>query len=932
MKRIPLYAMLLAGMTIGLSSCKNGVEQLSLAGQWQCALDSTVADVADIHYNNTILLPGTTDDAGLGTPCSLQPSLKKPQILHLTRKHSYVGPAWYSREVVVPKEWMGKKVELNLERVIWQSKVWIDGKPVASPQESLVTPHVYDLTGLLAPGKHTITICIDNRKRYDISVNDMAHAYTNETQIMWNGVIGDISLRAKDVVSIDNMQVYPDAQTKTVKVSCTVDNGGGATNGKCNLTIEGSDGQLLNANRSVSLVPGINKIDFTLPVEGDVKEWSEFSPTLYKLRASINAGRSKDQEVVDFGFRRLERKGSSLLLNGKEIFLRGTLECCIFPLTGYPPTNHEGWEKVFSTARAWGLNHLRFHSWCPPRAAFEVADSMGFYLQVELPLWATNLTADRRKPYLYAEADRILREYGNHPSFCFFSMGNELQYDFKFLGDLLLHTKQQDARHLYTTTSFSFEGGHGDHAEKNDDYLVTQWTKNGWVRGQGVFNAESPRFDKDYSTSTKDIGAPIITHEIGQYAVYPDMKEIAKYTGVLDPLNFKGVRDDLQKKGLLDRADDYLEASGKLATLLYKEEIERAMKTPGISGFQLLDLHDFPGQGTALVGLLNAFWESKGVTTDSAFRQFCSPVTPLARFPKAVYQSGETFEAGIEIANYGSKDLHNNKIVWKISEEGKGGKTIAQGQLTSPSVVVGGNTKVGTVRQQLNVDKARKLILSVEDEGTDYANQWPIWVYPKRESVDFGNIVVTDNPAQAEKALKAGQNVLLNPPYKNMKGLEGKFVPVFWSPVHFPAQAGTMGLLLNPAHPAFADFPTENHTDWQWWRLTTHSKTLCIDSIWRDVTPLVECVDNFANNRRLTNLFETRCLNGKLVVCSMDLLREQNNSPEVKQLLYSIVEYMKSDAFNPSGVIAFDKISGFVSPESKVTTQHPYRKLLVNKA
>lgn len=165
-----------------------------------------------------------------------------------------------------------------------------------------------------------------------------------------------------------------------------------------------------------------------------------------------------------------------------------------------------------------------------------------------------------------------------------------------------------------------------------------------------------------------------------------------------------------------------------------------------------------------------------------------------------------------------------------------------------------------------------------------------------------------------------------------MKGLEGKFVPVFWSPVHFPAQAGTMGLLLNPAHPAFADFPTENHTDWQWWRLTTHSKTLCIDSIWRDVTPLVECVDNFANNRRLTNLFETRCLNGKLVVCSMDLLREQNNSPEVKQLLYSIVEYMKSDAFNPSGVIAFDKISGFVSPESKVTTQHPYRKLLVNKA
>lgn len=115
------------------------------------------------------------------------------------------------------------------------------------------------------------------------------------------------------------------------------------------------------------------------------------------------------------------------------MFLRGTLECCIFPLTGYPPTTKEGWSKVFRSAKEWGLNHLRFHSWCPPKAAFEVADSLGFYLQVELPLWSLNVGENpAMNQFLYDEAKRILSEYGNHPSFCFLSLGNELQPDFVF--------------------------------------------------------------------------------------------------------------------------------------------------------------------------------------------------------------------------------------------------------------------------------------------------------------------------------------------------------------------------------------------------------------------------------------------------------------------------------------------------------------------
>lgn len=912
MRRINIY-MLLTCLLAGLLSCTDNPSRISLAGEWSFSLDST--DFGSIQ------LPGTTDDAGAGIPNQLEPSIQKPQVLHLTRKNSYVGPAWYSKEVDIPSGWKGKTIELKLERVIWQTSVWVDGKPVDGMQESLIAPHLYDLTEYMTPGKHKITVRVDNRKRYDITAGDMAHAYTNETQIMWNGIIGEISLTAKDAISIRDLQAYPDYKNKQVKVKCLVNNTGAATSGSLKADIRTATDPVIQAQQHVTLQPGENRIELVCPIKDEVKVWNEFTPTLYTLRASIQTDPYKDTREVKFGFRDLEKKGPALLLNDRKIFLRGTLECCIFPLTGYPPMEHEGWEKVFSTAREWGLNHLRFHSWCPPKAAFEVADSLGFYLQVELPLWSTNLCNDKRAPYLYAEADRILEEYGNHPSFCLFSLGNELQYDFEFLGSLLNHVKEKDPRHLYTT-SFTFEKGHGDWPETNDDFFITQWTRKGWVRGQGVFNSEPPRFDKDYSASVEGMEVPLITHEIGQYAVYPDLKEIGKYTGVLDPLNFKGVKEDLRKKGLLDKADDYLMASGKLAALLYKEEIERAMKTPGISGFQLLDLHDFPGQGTALVGLLNAFWENKGVTEAAIFRQSCAPVTPLARFSKAVYTSGETFEAGIEVVNYSDKEIDNAVVGWKLAD--RDGKAVAEGEFATRPLPVGENSTTGSIRCPLDgITEAKELTLSATLKGTDYTNEWKIWVYPADLTVDKGDIIVTDRFAVAEKALQEGKKVLFNPPYESLKGLEGKFVPVFWSPVHFPKQAGTMGLLLDPAHPAFARFPTEGHTDWQWWRLATESKALCIDSLHAEVTPLVECVDNFANNRRLTNLFETNCLNGKLVVCSMDLLREQAGNPEKRQLLHSLVEYMKSDAFNPAPHTSPDAIGRFLTGGRSSSREKP---------
>ncbi|WP_337940278.1 sugar-binding domain-containing protein [Parabacteroides sp.] len=908
-------------------ACKETSPVISLAGEWQFALDSTDVGVTEKWFEHSftdkIQLPGTTDEAGYGTPNSLPPSVGKRQILHLTRRNSYVGPAWYSREITIPSDWKDKSIELKLERVIWQTKVWIDGQSVPGTCESLISPHRFDLTDYLTPGKHKLAIRVDNRKQHDISVNDMAHAYTNETQIMWNGIIGEISLTAKEALSIDNLQVYPDITRKQIRIQGKVFNAGERIEGMLSAKVENSTSRLQIASfeQQMDFQPGENLVNITCPMGDSIEVWSEFNPTLYTMDLKVEAGSQKAKGSVRFGMREFSRNQSDLLLNGKKVFLRGTLECCIFPLTGRPPMEPEGWKKVFLTAREWGLNHLRFHSWCPPKAAFQVADSLGFYLQVELPLWSLKVGEEARtNKFLYAEADRILSEYGNHPSFCFFSLGNELQPDFDFLTGLLKHVKSQDPRHLYTTTSFTFEGGHGDWPEPDDDFFITQWTKKGWVRGQGVFDTQSPSFDKDYVASVEGMTVPLITHEIGQYSIFPNLKEIDKYTGVLDPLNFKGVRQELEQKGLLDKAGDYLKASGYLASILYKEEIERAMKTAGCSGFQLLDLHDFPGQGTALVGLLDAFWDSKGVTDAETFRQACAPVTPLARFPKAVYTNDETFTASVEIANFTDRELSGQSLSWVLKDEA--GKEMNQGKIACQPLSIGLNKLPVAISCPLNRKEAGRLTLSLSLEDTPYRNEWSVWVYPAELTTEKGEIIVTRDQREAQKALADGKKVLYNPDYKKVEGLEGKFVPVFWSPVHFPKQAGSMGILCDATHPAFRHFPTGNYTDWQWWSLLKQSRTVVTDSL-PVVTPLVEVVDNFANNRRLSNLFEVKVGAGKLLFCSMDLLSDWKQRPEARQLYFSLLEYMKSNAFNPSNTMESGVLSRLLMGGTSAETSKP---------
>ena len=862
---------------------------ISLSGQWAFRLDPGKVGIEQQWFGTALpdktRLPGSTDENHYGTP-----NTRKPNYDYLSRLYEYTGPAWYQRTIDIPAKWKGKRVTLFLERCHWETRVWLDDKPMGE-QDSLCVPHAHSLGTDLAPGKHRLTVRVDNTLKYDMGW--AAHSTSEQTQTNWNGIVGRIELRATDPVWIEDLQVYPDVGRKSVKVRVTI----------ANETEEPASGSLRlrpveketgheAADRKVQLAisgPRATQ-EVEVPMGKNVRLWDESSPALYDLAATLSAktasGAYTDKRTAAFGMRKLSVSGSKqFAVNGRTIFLRGTLECCIFPLTGYPSMDEAAWLRILTICKSYGLNHMRFHSWCPPEAAFSAADKMGFLFHVEAPQWVGNVGQDPpRDRFIEEEVKRILDTYGNHPSFGMLCMGNELGGDAGFLGKLVRTGKERDPRHFYTNSTAWSWG-------PDDDYNVAV------IRG-----LHGPSTDADFRADDAGSRVPIVSHEVGQWAVYPKLDEIRKYTGVLRPRNFELIRDDLAAKHMLDQAADFTLASGKLSVQLYKEEIEVLLRTPGHAGFQLLDLHDFPGQGTALVGTLDAFWDSKGLITPEEYRRFCSPTVPLVRMKKRTWTSDETFEAQCEIAHFGPVDIPNAVPVWDIKDEK--GAVVASGTLPTLGIPTGKLTTLGGIKVPLaKVSAPAKLVVTLSIKGTSASNDWGIWVYPAETDVPVPQDVLVTNAwgDAARSALASGRKVLvLASPGALANSIPGRFTTLFWSPVWFEGQTCTMGILCNPKHPALELFPTEMHGNWQWYDLLEDSAAAILDGTPPSFSPIVQVIDSFNRNHKLGDLFEARVGGGRLMVCSIDLQRNLGERPAARQLLRSILSYMSSDRFRPT--------------------------------
>lgn len=882
------------------NNCKYGYKQkeIRLAGTWDLALDSLSTGPGKLTFNKTIELPGTLGESSIGDKLVLPANMTRRDMFELgwMMNFTFEGKAWYRKTIRVPSWAKDKTIIMTLERVIWKSTIYIDGKEIGW-NNSLSVPQRFDLTGKLDPGKHEIMICVDNTSQFNIG------GWTKRYSI--NEIMGDFNISFFEKSYITKISLNPDEGNMNLKIR--IFGQFEPANEQINFKLKEKDSGEIIATSEVDIDTS-NK--YNLGINTKIREWNEFDPSLYVLESSlIKNGKLIQTHSEVFGFRRIESSDKQIKLNGKPIFLRGAGAPRFLPPNEHSITDPGEWEKIFGMARAYGINHFRFHSHTPPEAAFEVADKMGIYLQVECPIWSLSFgkdTSDVR--FITEEAHRIITEYGNHPSFCMMTMGNEMEGDYTALNKIVEGLKAIDNRRLYAATSFTFQKGHGRYPEPVDDFLVTQYTDSGYVRGQGFFDFEYPRFDQDYLHTMAHIPVPLITHEVGQHTVFPDLRDINKCTGVYRMVSYEDIKADLEKKGLLSKVNDFINASGNLQVLLYKEDIERALKTSGISGFQLLDLYDIIGN-SAVVGVLSTFWEPKEYIDSTEFRQFCSEMVPLAWFGKSVYSNTDTFDVEVGVANF-FRPLENLKLICELSDNA--GNILQSKELAVPEIDAGKTKKYGQfefVLADMKVPMQCKLTLKVD--GTKYRNSWPIWVYPEKVTIVEPEILTTASFEEAEKALNEGKRVLLSPPLEKIKGNAGRFITIFWSPTHFGgwqrrSQIGTLGLLIDPKHPAFESFPTEFHSNWQWWDLCRQSESLEIDSV--DVQPLLTVIDNYFKNRRLTNLFEAKVGNGKLIFSSIDLVSNLDQRIEARQLRYSLLEYMKSSQFNPQKSITMQSI------------------------
>jgi hypothetical protein len=903
---------------------RSSPDQINLAGQWALALDAGKAGIKDkrpfIKYNDYVSLPGSLDENRKG-------SINHDTTTNdrLSTAYLFEGWAWYEREIKIPSTWMGRNVLLYMERAK-PSKVWIDGILIGS-SDNLLTSQQYVLPSPLSPGKHTITIRIDNSSQAVPKEIQSSHAWTQNTQTNWNGIIGNFYLQALNKVQIKNLQTYPDIDHKSVGVHVNL------YNATANLVISQLE-LAVNSTKpaiklpprkfQVSLKPGNNQLAFKYGLGSRIRLWSEFNPVVYTLKAKLIIEGSPEIKTTSFGMRQFQAKGTQFKVNGSTTFLRGNLDNCIFPLTGHPPMDLNGWLREFRIFKSYGINHIRFHSWTPPAEAFEAADLEGIYLQVELPFWGNVTQKDTLlNKFLLKEGDNILKEFGNHPCFIMFSLGNELVGDTELMKVWLNHFKSKDDRHLYALGSNNFIGYKG--YIPGEDYMATMMVGKGAdtslatnVRGSfsfsdmwkgGYINSWYPAPIRNYDEAISKSPIPVIGHEIGQYQVYPNFDEISKYTGVLKPINLEVFRKRLNATGMGYLDKDFSKASGALSVICYKEEIEMALRTKGFGGYQMLGLQDYPGQGTALVGILDAFMDSKGLITPEKFREFNNAVVPLLITTKYCWSNNEHLTAALEVANYGSSTLKHQEVKWQLVDTQK--RIISQGQ-SQVNIKQGHLEKAGLLNIDLSkIKSAQKLSLTIVLPGTPYKNEYNLWVYPANISpaIPDGIMVKSSLDTLTLKVLEDGASVLLFPQPSDIadNSVGGLFTTDFWNYAMFNGGAGrdkktlspgTMGILTDPKNPLFKYFPTDFHTDWQWWSIVHSSNPLILDKTDKKYLPIVQVIDNINRNHKLGLIFEFAVGKGKLLVCMSDL--RTIDKPEARQLYYSLLKYVSSNEFHPS--------------------------------
>lgn len=877
-------------------------------------------------------------DVDLGNASEANTGLQVEGVIttRFTRKHTYTGKALYERTFSVDEDTRKMlsdrkcRVFLHIERSRLLS-VTVDGT-VLSPYTpgTLSTKAVYELTDVLrsasssATKEHSLTLACDNSyPGMPKGAITYSSAATDETQTNWNGFPGDILLETTECTTIRNIRVYPHGKKLTIFVDIDSIEPLETT---LTATSEALDERLKSR---ITLKAGRNTVTLT-GTASRASRWDESEGNLHNLEVTLSEGSSKS---TSFGIRDFASRDGRLTLNGRNIFLRSESNCAVYPESGYVPMKEAEWEKILRTYASYGVNCVRFHSHCPPEAAFSAADKLGMLIQPELSNWdpKTAFDSPEAAAYYRLELSSILREYANHPSFVMLTLGNELHYSEaaeKTVSELLSLAKETDSTRLYANASNPFYGHNGPSADS--DFYTSAVYKGIKMRGTGAkmtghINQTPPCTTTSYENAVKAMRQdeknagmapkPLFSFEVGQYEVLPDFSEIALFKGISLPENLKNVQKQVQANGFSADWQKRIEASGELALRCYREEVEAALRTSagdGFSGISLLGLQDFPGQGTALVGMLNSHLLPKpfSFASPERFRAFFAPVTLLAVLDSYTFATGSLIPLKVLAANYGKSPLSGKLTLRLIDANGTVTEALQFDALTAPEGFLTPLTET-----EIQLKNALPGSYTLELSFAGYSSRYTVWLFEETPAVTASGsnrVSIARTKAQALNLLSEGKRVFLEPEATEAnfpKSMETCFSTDFWSVGTFAFQSGYMGILTEPSHPVFRHFPTEYHADWQWWH-PTHQGRAFIQP--EGFPAIIEALDCYARLRRTSLLSEFTCNGGSLILSGMGLLDKQD-SIECRNLLKGILEYMGGDDFSPEKELDKNTLSAIIS-------------------
>ena len=921
---------------------ENKAEVLDLAGNWELSLSS----YDSAAFNDSVTLPGTLSENKKGKQNNSTDKTK------LSLRYTYSGSASYRKKVNIPADWADKSVVLTLERTKL-TRVWVNGaeETDCTTSNSIAVPHEYRLKNLVPGGENTITVEVTNGTGSNEGKSDnvyglfrsKTHMLTAETQTDWNGIIGEVALKAADKVYISDIMVYPDVKNSKTAVKAVVQNDSGApAKGTLNISAVCRDNgdTIPQKEYSSEFAAGESTLEFVYDMGDNVKLWSEFHPSLYDMTVSLKTQSGERNDYVEsFGMRDWGTSEGQFTINGNKTFLRGEANSAVFPENGYPYMTREEWLNFFGKAKSMGINFFRFHSWIPPMAAFKAADELGIYMQPEMYGFGGTPTANDFNNTLYGEDGiNALKYLASSPSFVMMTFGNEMTTTGQTAAfeDYRARLKAIDSTRLYaggTNNDLSVSN-----LNANDDFWTTAKVGMGghdqqirlsfaWNNDSegGRLEGEQPNscqtFDKAIEYLNSDI--PVMGHETGQYQVLPKFdQEIEKYNDtVFAPRNLSNFKSIMQNKGLLYMNDKFSESTARTSAIQYRADIEAALKTNSFGGYQLLSIQDFPGQNTALVGILDSFMDDKdGGFTSEEYKSFNSPVTVLAKLPKYTYNTSDELDAEIVIANYSENELRGVAAQWSLTDDE--GSIIKQGTTGTQNSAQGHVTSLGTVIEPsafAGITKAQKLTFTVSAAGSE--NSYSLWVYSEITVEKPADLLVADAyTKEVRDTLEAGGKVLMIPAPDTTNlpnSVSVRWTNDYWSSMfhgRVTGAANTMGIYMDENAPVFGDFPTESFGDYQWYNLMKNSRAVILDGAPADFEPLVWNIDHMAYSRKLGSIFEAKVGEGSLLVCTMDVLAQMDKYPEVRQMYNSLVSYASSDAFAPSKELTEDYLRTILKP------------------